>query len=83
LDLTFADPLDAIVGLTDTLVTGGASYEECIDPNGCTWGSQFVAENTLRDIVSGYAQIPEPASLAMLGVGLFGLGMTRCISRTR
>jgi hypothetical protein len=73
--LVFADPLSGTTPEFNPLVLGGASYEVC--SYDCVWGDVSVTSGTTRDIVSGYAQAPEPASLAMLGVALLGLGAAR------
>jgi hypothetical protein len=75
LHLVFADPLSGTNPDYDPLLLGGASYEIC--NYGCTFGAMTVADGTTRDIVSGAAEVPEPASLAVLGAAFLGLGATR------
>jgi len=80
LHLDFAAPLSGTAPESDPLILGGASFEECALST-CTWGAVTVAYGTVRDIVSGDAEVPEPASLAMLGVALLSLGAARRIAR--
>ena len=83
LDLSFVDPLQPVASEQNMLALDGASFEKCDAFGGCAWGAETVPEGAVRDIVSGYAQVPEPGSLALLVAPLVGLGMIRRVLRAR
>jgi hypothetical protein len=72
--LTFAHALD--IGGPDPLISGSnAIYPNTPGSGECTGYSCSSSDERL--ITGGFAQVPEPASIALLGAGIVGIGASR------
>ena len=65
-ELIFSTPQSSITGTVDVTLFAGCGPEPCIS------GDAFI-----DGVLIGVSLVPEPASLALLGLGLAGLGFSR------
>jgi hypothetical protein len=66
----------------NALLTGNSNYDNYVSPMLATANPFGTGEMTLRLFGVQGAAIPEPASIAILGFGLLGLGLLRRYRRS-